>query len=36
MAVTQDISTLLLPIAKEQKQRDEILMFLLMASKDYK
>lgn len=36
MAVTQDISTLLLPIAKEQKQRDESLMLLLMASKDYK
>lgn len=36
MAVTQDISTLLLPTAKEQKERDESLLFLLMASKDDK
>lgn len=36
MAVTQDISTLLFPTAKEQKERDESLLFLLTASKDDK
>lgn len=36
MAATQDIGTLLFPTVKEEKERDESLLFLFMASKDDK
>lgn len=36
MAETQDISTFLFPTVKEEKERDESLLFLFTASKDDK